>query len=325
MLGVKKIIWLPTGVTEDQGTFRGRIAPHIYVPRFDGVDIPHSGVYTLFTTNGHADEFVRFVTPDTIVLAEQRVSGNVVRTPAEALVRWLEEENRDRLEGVYDILSRQTTESGAPIRIVRIPVPELTLEVFKPGDGIYDYYAAYDRWEDGSTLPEVMLGVWPASYVNYVPSNDLLLIPKFWKPGRPLRMLERDAEAREILADLFPGREVNQINADNVIRGGGGMNCITQQMPAGSTFAQMCGWSKVKVGVEVTTLFAGSTGNNVMGEVPRLSRSGGDVYLRRLSTQGGRVRVRIEGAVRLDGEVGWVDEDDIEAAGEKCSSVYSLN
>lgn len=61
MLGVKKVIWVPTGIIEDNGTFRGALGTHIQVPQFDGVDIPHAGVYTLFPTNGHADEFVRYL------------------------------------------------------------------------------------------------------------------------------------------------------------------------------------------------------------------------------------------------------------------------
>ena len=71
MLGAKKVIWVPTGVVEDNGTFRGALGKHIHVPRYDGVDIPHAGVYTLFTTNGHIDEFLRFVSPDTVVLAQE--------------------------------------------------------------------------------------------------------------------------------------------------------------------------------------------------------------------------------------------------------------
>ena len=122
---------------------------------------PHAGVYTLFTTNGHPDEFLRFVAPDKVVLAEAKPSRAPAGTPVEELLRWLEEQNHARLERVYDIISRETTESGEPIQVVRIPMPELTLDVFQPGDGTYDYFAAYDRWEDGSTLPEVMLASGP--------------------------------------------------------------------------------------------------------------------------------------------------------------------
>jgi hypothetical protein len=72
MLGVKKIIWVPTGMIEDTATFRGALAQHIHVPRLNGLDIPHAGVYTMFGVNGHADEFLRFVTPNTAELRRRR-------------------------------------------------------------------------------------------------------------------------------------------------------------------------------------------------------------------------------------------------------------
>lgn len=324
MLGARKVIWVPTGIVEDNGTFRGPLAKHIHVPSLNGIDIPHPGVYTLFTTNGHSDEFLRFVAPDRVVLARESRPTAPAETPVEELLHWLQEENHRRLERVHDIVSRETTASGEPIQVVRIPMPELTLDVLQPGDGQYDYFAAYDRWEDGSTLPEAMLAVWPASYVNYAPTNDLVLAPRFWKPGRPRASREKDRAARAILKDLFPGRDIVQVYPENVVRGGGGMNCITQQQPASAKFARRCGWAKVQVDVQGTPLYAHSTSDATLDNVRRLTGSGNDVYLERLSSAGGRVRVRVEGG-RLDGEVGWVDEDDIESAGEKCPAVYSPN
>jgi Porphyromonas-type peptidyl-arginine deiminase len=241
------------------------------------------------------------------------------------LLRWLQEQNDARLERVYDIISRETTESGEPIQVVRIPMPELTFDVLRPGDGLYDYFAAYDRWEDGSTLPEVMLAVWPTSYVNYVPTNDLILVSRFWKPGRALTIKRRDEEARDVLKALFPGRQIVQVYSENVNRGGGGMNCITQQQPASAKFARMCGWAKVQVDTQIATLYAEPFGRSALGTVPRLTRSGGDIYLERLSSSEKRVQVRVVGATRLHGEVGWVDEEAIESAGEKCPAVYSRN
>ncbi len=325
MLGVEKVIWIPAGIIEDMGTFRGALGKHIHVPRVNGIDIPHPGVYTLFTTNGHPDDFLRFVTPDKVVLGEVNVSNSPANTPAKRLIRWLEEQNHERLERAYEILSNETTESGEPIQIVRIPMPELILDVLQPGDGIFDYFAAYDRWEDGSTFPEVMLGVWPASYVNYVPTNDLVLVSRFWKPGRSLRIKRKDDEAVDVLRELFPGREIVQVYSENVNRGGGGMNCITQQQPASARFARECDWAKVQVDAQITNLYARSSGGPTLGRIPRLTRSGGDVYLERLSSSGSRVKVRVMGACDLDRQIGWVEEDDIESAGEKCAAIYSPN
>jgi agmatine deiminase len=325
MLGVRKVIWIPTGVVEDNGTFRGALAKHIHVPRFDGVDIPHAGVYTLFTTNGHTDEFLRFVAPTKVVLAQEVLPQAPARTPTEKLIRWMQQQNQARLERAYEIISHATTQSGERIQVIRMPTPVLTLEVFKPGDGIYDYYAAYDRWEDGSKLPEVMLGVWPASYVNYVPTNDLVIVSRFWRPGRPLEMWNRDFEASQVLRLAFPGREIVQVHSENVNRGGGGMNCITQQQPASNRFAQKCGWAKVQVDTSAATLFAAAVGSNALGIVTRLSKYAEGIYLKRLSSEDKRVRVRVMGHTSLDGKVGWIDEENIESAGEKCAAAYSLN
>ena len=77
--------------------------------------------------------------------------------------------------------------------------------------------------------------------------------------------------------------------------------------------------------METAALYVHSTGRATLGIVPRLTRSGDDIYLERLFSSDGRVRVRVVGDGGLDGEVGWVDEDDIESAGEKCPDVYSPN
>jgi agmatine deiminase len=324
-LGARKIIWVPTGIVEDNATFRGRLAPHLSVPVLDGEAVPHSGVYTVFTTNGHVDEFIRFISPTHVVLAEEPLPATPPRDEAETLIQWMQTQNHVRLERVHAVLAGATTESGEPIRITRIPMPVPTLEVFRPGDGIYDYFGAYEDWEDGSTLPPLMMGVWAASYVNYVPTNGLVLVSKFGEPGRPREVFRRDAAARDVLARLFPGRAVVQVDTKNVNRGGGGMNCITQQQPASATFAERCGWAKVEVGVSAAPLYSEWFGEQRIGIVPRVTRTGEPVYVRRLSSFAGRVEVRVAGPLNLDGEIGWIDAGVLESAGERCPAVYSRN
>ena len=323
MLGVRKVIWIPTGMIEDTATLRGALATHIQVPELDGVAIPHAGVYTMFGVNGHPDEFIRFVGPNTVVLAQTTPTAAPPRTAAEQLGQWMDRRNHERLERAFAIISRATTESGEPIRVVRIPTPVLTFDVTRPGDGTYEYFAAYEGWEDGSGAPPVMLGVWNSSYVNYVPTNDLVVVSRFWKPGRAPEIKRRDEEAAAVLAALFPGRRIVQVYSENVNRGGGGLNCITQQQPASGAFAQQCGWAKVKVDVGVTPLYVRSEGDARLGAVARLNRFGQDIYLERLESEATRVQVRVAERSPLDGEIGWVERDAIESAGEKCPAVYS--
>jgi len=71
----------------------------------------------------------------------------------------------------------------------------------------------------------------PASYMNFVISNNVVLVPAYWKPGRPESTRRKDEMANHILHSLFPDRRVVQIDAENLNHGGGGMHCATQQQP----------------------------------------------------------------------------------------------
>jgi agmatine deiminase len=64
----------------------------------------------------------------------------------------------------------------------------------------------------------------PASYGNFYIANGLVLVPVFNDPN--------DRVALEILADLFPDREIVGIYSGDLIWGFGAMHCMTQQQPA---------------------------------------------------------------------------------------------
>jgi agmatine deiminase len=67
----------------------------------------------------------------------------------------------------------------------------------------------------------------PASYANFYIANAVVLVPVFNDPN--------DRFALDILADLFPDREVVGIYSGDLIWGFGAMHCMTQQQPALST------------------------------------------------------------------------------------------
>jgi agmatine deiminase len=64
----------------------------------------------------------------------------------------------------------------------------------------------------------------PASYANFYLANGLVLMPTFHDPN--------DRVALNILADVFPGREVIGIHSVDLIWGLGALHCMTQQQPA---------------------------------------------------------------------------------------------
>lgn len=63
-----------------------------------------------------------------------------------------------------------------------------------------------------------------ASYVNFYLCNGGLMMPSFDDV--------HDERAKAVLADCFPDREVVTIPALDIVAGGGGIHCITQQEPA---------------------------------------------------------------------------------------------
>ncbi len=192
MLGAKKVIWVPTGIVEDNGTFRGR--PGEARPRAPLRRRRHSARRRL-----HALHHER---PHRRVPA-LRVARHGSARPGEPVAR----SGGDAGPGVAPLAPgpepraasaglRHHFQGDDGVRRAhpshRNPSARAHSRGVPAGDGTYDYYAGYDRWEDGSTLPEAMLAVWPASYVNYVPTNDLVLVPKFWRPGRPLESWLKD-------------------------------------------------------------------------------------------------------------------------------------
>jgi agmatine deiminase len=65
--------------------------------------------------------------------------------------------------------------------------------------------------------------IFASSYINFYIANGAIVMPGFG--------IDRDQEARDQLATLFPDREIVQINIADIAVGGGGIHCITQQQP----------------------------------------------------------------------------------------------
>lgn len=63
-----------------------------------------------------------------------------------------------------------------------------------------------------------------AGYINFYIVNGAVIIPEF---GDDLA----DSRAQSILQDLYPERDILQLNIDAIAAGGGGLHCTTQQQP----------------------------------------------------------------------------------------------
>jgi agmatine deiminase len=137
-------------------------------------------------TDGHIDNLARFVGPATVVCA--------VETDPE-------DEQYAALAGNLDRLRSATDQSGTPLEVVPMPVPD---PVVCTSNG--------------------ELRRLPASYLNFYIGNGVVLVPAFGTA--------KDKQALDILAQVFPGREVIGVDCTALLEGFGAIHCITQQQPA---------------------------------------------------------------------------------------------
>ena len=213
VLGADKVLWLNKGVYEDDHTFRGPLTLQ------NG-----EKAYTAVTTDGHIDEFARFINDSTIVLAY---------VPEEDLDDPIAQENHRRMEENLALLADATTVDGRAFTIVRMPLPKTMVFSMKPGDSVYDYISTLD-YMDGSTFPqgEEVKIIAASSYLNFTITNELVIGQKFWREGMDEGINIRDEQVRALLKELFPNRTVIMIDAIAVNLGGGGIHCITMHQPA---------------------------------------------------------------------------------------------
>ncbi|MGD2085384.1 MAG: agmatine deiminase family protein [Candidatus Aminicenantes bacterium] len=213
IFNLKNVIWLKKGVYEDDHAFDGPL------PGPDGL----KDIMTCVTTGGHIDEFCRFVSTDTVLVAEV--------SKEEADANPIAKVNRERMEENTAILRKAVDQDGKPLKIVRIPLPDPLFSTMKAGDGVYDYFV--DKYKSGFTFPignEIKV-IAACSYNNFLITNGAILAPQYWKPGLQERIKEKDQKAVEILGELFPDRKVYTFDVMALNLGGGGIHCITQQQP----------------------------------------------------------------------------------------------
>jgi agmatine deiminase len=99
-----------------------------------------------------------------------------------------------------EILRKSTDAKGRPLKVVVLQGPTTVRRKYEN-----DQFAA--------------------GYINFYVCNHAVIAPEFGDS-------KADRNTRDVLVDLFPGRDVIQLNIDGVAAGGGGIHCTTQQQPS---------------------------------------------------------------------------------------------
>ena len=213
VFNVSNVIWLKQGLADDDLTYKGMLP---------------GNVLPVMTTGGHIDEYARFVNANTILLAqvsEEERNSN----PVDAI-------SYQRMEENYRILKNAVDQDGKPFTIVRVPIAKPIYVTLTDQDEVYQLLKNL-RYEDGTVIKEgePITIVIAASYLNFLIANEVVLVPKYWKEGRDEKYKKKDETVQKIFENVFPNRRIVRINPENINAGGGGMHCISQQMPKRAT------------------------------------------------------------------------------------------
>lgn len=169
-LGCEVVVWLPFGVFLDE-------------------------------TNGHVDNFCRFVEPGKVMLTW-------TDDPADP--------QYERSMAALAVLQASRDARGRALEVVKIHQPGpifITDEESRGVDSI------------AGTLPREADDRLAGSYVNSYIGNDVVVLPIFDDP--------HDDAAIAAYTDLFAPRRVVTVPGREILLGGGNVHCITQQRPSG--------------------------------------------------------------------------------------------
>ena len=103
------------------------------------------------------------------------------------------------LKALETELQALTTVEGKPYRLLKLPMPD-------------------EMVFDGERLP--------ATYANFLVINGAVIVPVYGQR-------EKDEQAKALVAEAFPGREIVAVDASVIVRQHGSIHCLTMQLPKG--------------------------------------------------------------------------------------------
>ncbi|HEX6887266.1 MAG TPA: agmatine deiminase [Candidatus Nanopelagicales bacterium] len=179
-LGATRVIWLPRGVHLDE-------------------------------TDGHVDNFARFVAPGVVMLT------------------WTDDRDDpqwQRSNEALAILREAQDARGRPLEVITLHQPGPITITAEEAAGVDPIPGSQPRTE-GERLA--------GSYVNSYVGNGIVVLPVFDDA--------HDAAAVAAYEQMFPGRRILTVPGREILLGGGNVHCITQQVPVGRPSLDGPTWS----------------------------------------------------------------------------------
>jgi agmatine deiminase len=163
-----------------------------------------------FSKSDYEEYFLKYLGVSKVIWLEGGVDGDDTHGHIDDVARFVapgvvvtvldDDENArhyQTLKNNIDILSSSTDAKNRPLEVHILPMPAA-------------------RMYQGEVLP--------ASYANFYIANTCVLVPTFNDP--------QDSYALEVLANIFPNKEIIGINCCDLVIGQGTLHCLTQQQIA---------------------------------------------------------------------------------------------
>lgn len=162
------------------------------------------GVYGDEDTNGHVDNICCYARPGEVILA------------------WTDDKSDPQYERslkALQVLESSVDARGRKLKVHKLYMPTPVIMTDQESAGLKKLAKSTMLRETGTRLA--------ATYVNFYMANGGIVMPGFNDPIN-------DAKAVETLKGIFGSEyEIVQIQARDIILGGGNIHCITQQQPLG--------------------------------------------------------------------------------------------
>lgn len=159
--------------------------------------------FFLDETGGDIDNMVSFVRPGELVLS------------------WTDDQT-DPMYGIcrraLEVLEHATDARGRHFKVHQLQLPAQLLLTEEEANGVDPI---------NGMLPRTANQRLTATYVNYITTDHIIVMPKFDDP--------QDSVAHQQLAELYPDREIIDFPAREILTGGGGLHTILLSVPGQQT------------------------------------------------------------------------------------------
>ncbi len=158
-------------------------------------------------TNEHVDNIACFIKPGVVALG------------------WTDNKDDPQYKYSYEAyktLKSETDAMGRKFKIVKIKLPDPIYMSKKEANGIKNSRFDAKQRLEGSRLA--------ASYINFYQGEKFVILPAF--------NVKEDKLAKAKLKELYPNKEIIQINSREILLGGGNIHCITMQIPYQKEFKE---------------------------------------------------------------------------------------